>query len=94
MKTDLNLLRRRLVFGAAAAGVATAANAEVRTDTAPRVLDGQPMPEPSDEQTAGPVALGADRSSPIRLRLSLAQLGELVGLSRWNLPLMGQTLSL
>jgi NAD(P)-dependent dehydrogenase (short-subunit alcohol dehydrogenase family) len=58
MKTDLNLLRRRLVFGAAAAGVATAANAEVRTDTAPRVLDGQPMPEPSDEQTAGPVRPG------------------------------------
>jgi NAD(P)-dependent dehydrogenase (short-subunit alcohol dehydrogenase family) len=56
MKTDLNLHRRRLVFGAAAAGVATAANA--RTDTAPRVLNGQPMPEPSNEQTAGPVRPG------------------------------------
>ena len=55
MKTDLNLPRRRLVFGAAAAGITTAANAEVRTDTAPRVLNGKPMPEPSNEQTAGPV---------------------------------------
>jgi NAD(P)-dependent dehydrogenase (short-subunit alcohol dehydrogenase family) len=58
MKTDLNLPRRRLVFGAAAAGITTAANAEVRTDTAPRVLNGKPMPEPSNEQTAGPVRPG------------------------------------
>jgi NAD(P)-dependent dehydrogenase (short-subunit alcohol dehydrogenase family) len=58
MKTDLNLPRRRLVFGAAAAGIATTANAEVRTDTAPRVLNGQLMPEPSSEQTAGPVRPG------------------------------------
>ena len=58
MKIDLDLCRRSLVLGAAAASVATAANAQIRTDTAPRVLNGQPMPEPSSEQSAGPVRPG------------------------------------
>jgi NAD(P)-dependent dehydrogenase (short-subunit alcohol dehydrogenase family) len=58
MKMDPDLRRRSLVFGAAAAGVATAAKAQTRTDTAPRDLNGQPMPEPSSEQSAGPVRPG------------------------------------
>jgi hypothetical protein len=39
-----------------AAGVATAANAQVRTDMAPRILNGQPMPEPNSDQSAGLVS--------------------------------------
>jgi NAD(P)-dependent dehydrogenase (short-subunit alcohol dehydrogenase family) len=59
MKVDFNVARRSVMLGAAAAGVAaTGAGAQTRTDTAPRVLDGQPMPEPSPEQTAGPVRPG------------------------------------
>lgn len=50
---DADFGRRSLILGAAAA-VATAADAQVRTDTAPRVLNGQPMPEPSPDQSAGP----------------------------------------
>ena len=42
----VNLERRSLVLGAAAAGVATAANAQVRTDTAPRVLTNQAPSKP------------------------------------------------
>jgi hypothetical protein len=45
-----------LVLDAAAAGVATAANAQVRTDMAPRILNGQPMPEPNSDQSAGLVS--------------------------------------
>jgi NAD(P)-dependent dehydrogenase (short-subunit alcohol dehydrogenase family) len=58
MKTNIDLGRRSLVLGAAAASLSTAADAQTRTDTAPRVLDGQPMPEPSPEQSAGPVRPG------------------------------------
>src|ERR1700759_845266 len=39
----------------AAAAVASPAFAQSRTDTEARELDGQPMPEPSPEQSAGPV---------------------------------------
>lgn len=54
-----NVARRKLVLGAVAATVAvTGAAAQSRTDTAPRVLDGQPVPEPSPEQSAGPVRAG------------------------------------
>ena len=55
MKINVDLGRRSLVLGAAAAGLSTAADAQMRTDTAPRELNGQPMPEPSPEQSAGPV---------------------------------------
>jgi NAD(P)-dependent dehydrogenase (short-subunit alcohol dehydrogenase family) len=55
MRSNVDLGRRSLVLGAAAASLSTAADAQTRTDTAPRVLDGQPMPEPSPEQSAGPV---------------------------------------
>jgi hypothetical protein len=58
MKLNLDLQRRSLVLGAAAAGVVSAANAQSRTDTAPRVLNGQHMPEPSSEQSAGSVRPG------------------------------------
>jgi NAD(P)-dependent dehydrogenase (short-subunit alcohol dehydrogenase family) len=35
-----------------------AAEAQTRTDTEPRELDGKPMPEPSPQQSAGPVRPG------------------------------------
>ncbi len=62
--SDLNQadgLRRQLVFGGGlAAGVAMAgvAVAQPRTDVEPRVLDGQPVPEPGADKTAGPVRPG------------------------------------
>ena len=58
---DINVARRGLVLGAAAATMAAgtaAAEAQSRTDTAPRVLDGKPVPEPSPEKSAGPVRPG------------------------------------
>jgi NAD(P)-dependent dehydrogenase (short-subunit alcohol dehydrogenase family) len=57
--------RRDVIAGAAAATlVATTARAqsEVDTQTAPRVLNGQPVPEPSPEQSAGPVRAGRGSS--------------------------------
>ena len=54
-------LRRRLVFGgglAAGAALAGAAVAQQRTDVELRVLDGQPVPEPGPDKTAGPVRPG------------------------------------
>jgi hypothetical protein len=53
MVRNIDLGRRSLVLDAAAAGVATAANAQVRTDMAPRILNGQPIPEPNSDQSAG-----------------------------------------
>jgi NAD(P)-dependent dehydrogenase (short-subunit alcohol dehydrogenase family) len=35
-----------------------AAEAQARTDTEPRALDGKPMPEPSPQQSAGPIRPG------------------------------------
>jgi NAD(P)-dependent dehydrogenase (short-subunit alcohol dehydrogenase family) len=58
---DINIARRGLVLGAAAASMAggtAAAEAQSRTDTAPRVLDGKPVPEPGPERSAGPVRPG------------------------------------
>ena len=54
-------VRRRVVFGAglaAGAAMAGAAAAQSRTDVEPRVLNGQPMPEPGPDKTAGPVRPG------------------------------------
>ena len=51
-------LRRSLLLGgglAAGAAFAGVAAAQERTDTDPRVLDGQPMPEPPEDKSAGPV---------------------------------------
>ena len=57
-------IRRTLVFGgslAAGVGLAHAAAAQgaqnggMRTDTEPRTLNGNPMPEPPDEKSAGPI---------------------------------------
>jgi NAD(P)-dependent dehydrogenase (short-subunit alcohol dehydrogenase family) len=49
--------RRKVLIGAAAIGAiaASQATAQTRTDTAPRVLNGQPVPEPPDDKTAGPI---------------------------------------
>ncbi len=57
--TDINVARRGLMLGVAAVTVtAGAAQAQSRTDTAPRVLNGQTMPEPSPDRSAGPVRPG------------------------------------
>jgi NAD(P)-dependent dehydrogenase (short-subunit alcohol dehydrogenase family) len=59
MDNKYRIARRSLVFGAAAASVGvSAAAAQSRTDTAPRVLNGKPVPEPGPEQSAGPVRPG------------------------------------
>ena len=58
---DYNSGRRNLLVGAAAiASLAAAggASAQTRSDTGPRELDGNPVPEPSAEQTAGPIRPG------------------------------------
>ena len=57
--SDINVARRGLILGVAAVTVtAGAAQAQSRTDTAPRVLNGQTMPEPSPDRSAGPVRPG------------------------------------
>jgi NAD(P)-dependent dehydrogenase (short-subunit alcohol dehydrogenase family) len=59
-----NFARRSLLVGgvfasAAMAGAAVAApTPDGRSDTEPRQLNGQPMPEPSPEQSAGPIKKG------------------------------------
>jgi short chain dehydrogenase len=60
MNRDHDPARRNLLLAAAAAGVTTASSAaaQSRTDVEPRVLDGQPMPEPGPDKTAGPVSPG------------------------------------
>ncbi len=57
--------RGLLLSGGVAAGMALAGSAaaqtappSIQTDTAPRVLNGQPMPEPPPETSAGPVRPG------------------------------------
>lgn len=52
-------VRRGLLKGAAAIGsfaAIGAAAAQTRSDTGPRELNGQPMPEPPAERSAGPIA--------------------------------------
>ena len=68
MPKNIDLGRRGLVLGAAAAGVATAANAQVRTDTAPRILNGQTMPEPIPIRVQVLSGPGVGHSLPIRWR--------------------------
>jgi NAD(P)-dependent dehydrogenase (short-subunit alcohol dehydrogenase family) len=57
-----NPYRRSVLMGAAMAGAAVAAAgplaAQQRTDDGPRELDGQPVPEPPPEKSAGPVRPG------------------------------------
>jgi NAD(P)-dependent dehydrogenase (short-subunit alcohol dehydrogenase family) len=51
-------MRRNLLRGAAAAAsfaAVTSAAAQSRSDTDPRELHGQPVPEPAQEQSAGPI---------------------------------------
>ena len=65
MQDDPDPVRRKLMMGAAIAGGVLAAGAaraaptpDGRTDTEPRQLDGNPMPEPGADKTAGPVRPG------------------------------------
>ncbi len=64
MADEPNAARRGLIMGGAFAGAAMASNAiaaptpDGRSDTEPRQLDGQPLPEPSPEQSAGPIKPG------------------------------------
>ena len=56
-----NHIRRTVLKGAAAAGAAVAmasAAAQVSSDQAPKVLQGNPMPEPPAERSAGPIRPG------------------------------------
>jgi NAD(P)-dependent dehydrogenase (short-subunit alcohol dehydrogenase family) len=61
---DHDPLRRAFVIGAAVAGTAaaTTAVAQSRTDVEPRMLDGQPVPEPGPAKSAGPVRPGRGSS--------------------------------
>jgi NAD(P)-dependent dehydrogenase (short-subunit alcohol dehydrogenase family) len=59
--TPHDFMRRQLVGGGMAAAFSlagSAAMAQQRTDTEPRVLNGQPVPEPPPERSAGPVLPG------------------------------------
>ncbi len=63
--TEPNPLRRNLLLGAAAISVAAASPARAQsgpgatqTDIAPRMLNGQPVPEPGPDKSAGPVKPG------------------------------------
>jgi NAD(P)-dependent dehydrogenase (short-subunit alcohol dehydrogenase family) len=75
--TVTNLERRGLMMGGAVLGfsvaAATAASAapapDGRSDTAPRELHGQPMPEPSRETSAGPIRPG--RGSALQGKLAV-----------------------
>jgi NAD(P)-dependent dehydrogenase (short-subunit alcohol dehydrogenase family) len=62
--SDHDRVRRAFVIAAAAAGaaVATSAVAQTQTDVEPRVLDGQPVPEPGPDKSAGPVRPGRGSS--------------------------------
>jgi NAD(P)-dependent dehydrogenase (short-subunit alcohol dehydrogenase family) len=54
-------MRRNLLRGAAAAATlasVSSATAQTRSDTGPRELNGQPVPEPPDERSAGPIRPG------------------------------------
>lgn len=60
-----NIFRRGILKGTAAMTAFAVMNqatgqtaAPARTDTAPRELDGQPMPEPPEEKSAGPIRPG------------------------------------
>jgi NAD(P)-dependent dehydrogenase (short-subunit alcohol dehydrogenase family) len=54
-------MRRNLLRGAAAAATlasVSSATAQTRSDTSPHELNGQPVPEPPDERSAGPIRPG------------------------------------
>src|SRR5271170_7721043 len=57
----MDSLRRNLVLGAAAAGVSLSARAsaqQVQTETMSRDFKGAPVPEPSEDKSAGPISPG------------------------------------
>ena len=55
---DHDPVRRSLMLGAAAAGLAATAATAQRTDTDDHLLKGQPVPEPPADKSAGPVRAG------------------------------------
>jgi short chain dehydrogenase len=61
---DHDPVRRAFIVAAAASGaaVATSAIAQTQTDVEPRVLDGQPVPEPGPNKSAGPIRPGRGSS--------------------------------
>jgi NAD(P)-dependent dehydrogenase (short-subunit alcohol dehydrogenase family) len=61
---DHDPVRRAFILAAAASGaaVATSAVAQTQTDVEPRVLDGQPVPEPGPNKSAGPIRPGRGSS--------------------------------
>ena len=61
---DHDPVRRAFGVAAATAGaaVATSAIAQTQTDVEPRILDGQPVPEPGPDKSAGPVRPGRGSS--------------------------------
>jgi hypothetical protein len=56
------MLSSSVALAGTAVAAASAVTEQGRTDTDPRVLDGQPMPEPPPEQSAGPVKPGRGSS--------------------------------
>ena len=56
--SDHDPVRRGLMLGAAAAGLAATAAAAQRTDTDDHTLNGQPVPEPPADKSAGPIKPG------------------------------------
>jgi NAD(P)-dependent dehydrogenase (short-subunit alcohol dehydrogenase family) len=55
----MNPVRRKVLFGAAAASFAlSSASAQARTDTDPPTFEGEPVPEPGPDRSAGPVKPG------------------------------------
>ena len=77
--------------GAAGAGatVATSATAQSRTDVEPRVLDGQPVPEPGPDKSAGPVRPRRGTSLSGRLRWLQVQHEVSAALSRLKMAANG-----
>jgi hypothetical protein len=61
---DHDPVRRAFIVAAAASGaaVATSAIPQTQTDVEPRVLDGQPVPEPGPNKSAGPIRSGRGSS--------------------------------
>jgi NAD(P)-dependent dehydrogenase (short-subunit alcohol dehydrogenase family) len=61
--------RREVIIGAGGLLLAGGALAQTRTDTDPRVLNGQPVPEPPAERSTGPVTPG--RGSDLKGKTSV-----------------------
>jgi NAD(P)-dependent dehydrogenase (short-subunit alcohol dehydrogenase family) len=62
--TMVDHIRRGVLLGGAATALAAtaSASAQIRSDEGPKELDGQPVPEPPAEQSAGPIRPGRGTS--------------------------------